>query len=122
MGSRWPFLFVARDLVAFIEMKRISRTVAAVVGEAKMEYRTDLDRKYTAEANGGMIKLVKTIKVKRLFVRAGVTCKALSLMAGGCLGRILKSDDGKVNLLVTTVSLLRTWTRRADVWINFQSE
>lgn len=38
-------------------------------------------------------------------------------MTPGPDGLFLKSDDGKVSLLVTTVPLLKAWAKRADTGI-----
>jgi len=94
--------------------------VAAEVGAARMEDQADLDKKYAAEVNARLVKLVGTVKVKGFSAQAGSNLQSVLAddgMTPGPDGLFLKSDDGKVNLLVTTVPLLKVWAKRADAGI-----
>ncbi|UTV58203.1 hypothetical protein [Burkholderia arboris] len=94
--------------------------VAAEVGAARMEDQADLDKKYAAEVNARLVKLVGTVKVKGFSAQAGSNVQSVVAddgMTPGPDGLFLKSDDGKVNLLVTTVPLLKAWAKRADAGI-----
>jgi len=87
------------------------------VNVARIEDRADLDRKYTAELNAKLVKLVGTVKVKGFSGRAGSTVQSAvpdDGMTPGPDGLSFKSDDGKVNLVVTTVPLLKAWVATAD--------
>ncbi|WP_175024942.1 MULTISPECIES: hypothetical protein [Burkholderia] len=88
---------------------------------ARMEDQADLDKKYTAEVNARLVKLVGTVRAKGFPGKAGSTVDTLYIdngMTPGPDGLLLKSNDGKVNLVVTTVPLLRAWTKTADAGIN----
>lgn len=94
--------------------------VAAEVGAARMEDQADLDKKYTAEVNARLVKLVGAVKAKGFSGRSGSNVQSVvpdDGMMPGPDGLFLKSDDGKVSLLVTTVSLLKAWAKRADAGI-----
>lgn len=43
-------------------------------------------------------------------------------MTAGPDGLFLKSDDGKVNLLVTTVPLLNAWAKRVDMGLKSKDD
>ncbi|MBN3793597.1 hypothetical protein G3N99_01040 [Burkholderia sp. Ac-20392] len=94
--------------------------VAAEVGAARMEDQADLDKKYAAEVNARLVKLVGAVKAKGFSGKAGSNVQSVvpdDGMTPGPDGLFLKSDDGKVSLLVTTVPLLKAWAKRADVEI-----
>lgn len=94
--------------------------VAAEVGAARMEDQADLDKKYAAEANARLVKLVGAVKVKGFSAKAGSNVQRVLADDGMTLrpdGQFLRSDDGKVNLLVTTAPLLKVWAKRADAGI-----
>jgi len=80
--------------------KKVVDTVTA----ARMEDQADLDKKYTAEVNARLVKLVGAVKVKGFSGKAGSNVPSLVVnngMTSGPDGVFLKSDDGKVNLVVT---------------------
>ncbi|RBJ62618.1 hypothetical protein C3L29_041970, partial [Pseudomonas sp. MWU12-2534b] len=80
------------------------------VTAARMEDQADLDKKYTAEVNARLVKLVGTVRAKGFSAKAGSTVDTLYIdngMTPGPDGLRLKSNDGKVNLVVTTVPLLK---------------
>ncbi|OXI83585.1 hypothetical protein CFB40_21075 [Burkholderia sp. AU31652] len=84
---------------------------------ARMEDQADLDKKYTAEVNARLVKLVGT---RGFSSKAGSTVETLVIdngMTPGPDGLRLKSNDGKVNLVVTTVPLLKAWVATADAGI-----
>ncbi|WP_041493633.1 hypothetical protein [Burkholderia lata] len=94
--------------------------VAAEVSGAKMEDRADLDKKYAAEVNARLAKLVGAVKAKGFSRKTGSNVQSVMPddgMTPGPDGLFLKSDDGKVSLLVTTVPLLKAWVKRADAGI-----
>ncbi|WP_175778798.1 hypothetical protein [Burkholderia cenocepacia] len=73
-----------------------------------MEDQVDLDKKYAAEVNTRLIKLVGTAKGKGVSEKAGSNVQCVvadDRMTPEPNGFFLRSDDGKVNLLVTTVPL-----------------
>ncbi|WP_163012999.1 hypothetical protein [Burkholderia stabilis] len=91
--------------------------VAAQVGAARMEDQADLNKKYAAEVNARLVKLVGTDKVKGFSAKAGSNVQSVLADDGTTLGPdvlFLKSDDGNVNLFVTMVPLLRVWANTAD--------
>ncbi|KAF1038282.1 MAG: hypothetical protein GAK33_02337 [Burkholderia lata] len=93
---------------------------AAEVGAARMEDQADLDKKYAAEVNARLVKLVGAVKAKGFSGTAGSNVQSVMPddgMTPGPDGLFLKSDDGKVSLLVTTVPLLKAWAKRADAGI-----
>ncbi|WP_240202056.1 MULTISPECIES: hypothetical protein [Burkholderia] len=99
--------------------------VAAEVGAARMEDQADLDKKYAAEVNARLVKLVGAVKVKGFSGKAGSNVQSVvpdDGMTPGPDGLFLKSDDGKVSLLVTTVPLLKAWAKRADVGGKFTDD
>ncbi|AKM02166.1 hypothetical protein [Burkholderia pyrrocinia] len=93
------------------------KKAAEAVNAARMEDRADLDKKYTVELNAKLVKLVGVVKAKGFSgkvesnVQSAITDDG---MTPGPDGLFFKSDDGKVNLLVTTVPLLKAWTKTAD--------
>ncbi|NTY39017.1 hypothetical protein [Burkholderia diffusa] len=93
------------------------KKAAEAVNAARMEDRADLDRKYTAELNAKLVKLVGTVKVTGFSGKAGSTVQSAvpdDGMTPGPDGLSFKSDGGKVNLVVTTVPLLKAWVATAD--------
>ncbi len=93
------------------------KKVAAEVSAARMEDQADLNKKYAAEVNARLVKLVGTVKVKGFSGKAGSTVQSVVAddgMTPGPDGLFLKSDDGKVKLVVTTVPLLKAWAKTAD--------
>ncbi|MEN2468591.1 hypothetical protein [Burkholderia sp. GS2Y] len=93
------------------------KKVAAEVSAARMEDQADLDKKYAAEVNARLVKLVGTVKAKGFSGKAGGTVQSVVAddgMTPGPDGLFLKSDDGKVKLVVTTVPLLKAWAKTAD--------
>ncbi|UOB58396.1 hypothetical protein MRS60_29960 [Burkholderia pyrrocinia] len=93
------------------------KKAAEAVNATPMEDRADLDKKYTAELNANLVKLVGTVKAKRFSGKVGSNLHSAIAddgMTPGPNGLFLKSDDGKVNLLVTTVPLLKAWAKTAD--------
>ncbi|WP_321908937.1 hypothetical protein [Burkholderia cepacia] len=93
------------------------KKAAEAVNSAPMEDRADLDKKYTAELNAKLVKLVGVVKAKGFSGKVGSTVQSAvpeDGMTPGPDGLFLKSDDGKVNLLVTTVPLLMAWVKTAD--------
>lgn len=87
---------------------------------AEVEDQADLDKKYAAEVNARLVKLVGTVKVKGFSAKAGSNVQSVLAddgMTPGPDGLFSKSDDGKVNLLVTTVPLLKVWAKRTDAGI-----
>lgn len=131
-----------RDLVTFVKMKRISRLkvggdegcrvadgcLSGLSGQGRdgggrgqdVEDQADLDKKYAAEVNARLVKLVWTVKAKGFSAKAGSNVQSVladDRMTPGSNGRFLTSDDGKVNLLVTMVPLLKAWAKKADAGI-----
>ncbi|WP_227792238.1 hypothetical protein [Burkholderia sp. BE17] len=93
------------------------KKAAKAVNAARMEDRTDLDKKYTAEVNAKLVKLVGTVKAKGFSGKAGSNVQSAIAddgMTPGPDGLFLESDDGKENLLVTTVPLLKAWVATSD--------
>lgn len=87
---------------------------------ARTEDQADLDKKYTAEVNARLVKLVGTVRARGFSAKAGSTVETLYIdngMTPGPDGLLLKSNDGKVNLVVTTVPLLKAWVATADAGI-----
>ncbi|WP_244115233.1 MULTISPECIES: hypothetical protein [Burkholderia cepacia complex] len=92
---------------------------------ARMEDQADLDKKYTAEVNARLVKLVGTVRARGFSSKAGSTVATLVIdngMTPGADGLRLKSNDGKVNLVVTTVPLLKSWVATADAGIKFTDD
>lgn len=90
------------------------------IGAAKPDDKAELDRKYTAEVNARLARLVGTVRARGFSAKAGSTVGGLYLDDGttpGPDGLFLKSGDGKLNLVVTTVPLLTAWARTADAGI-----
>ncbi|PXX25535.1 MULTISPECIES: hypothetical protein [Burkholderia] len=82
------------------------KKAAETVNAARMEDRSDLDRKYTAELSAKLVKLVGTVKAKGFSGKVGSA--VLSVVADdgitpGPDGLFFKSDYGKTSLLVTIV-------------------
>ncbi|WP_321789992.1 hypothetical protein [Burkholderia pyrrocinia] len=93
------------------------KKAAEAVNAARMEDRADLDKKYTAELNAKLVKLVGTVKAKEFSGKVGSTVESVVADDGitpGPDGLFFKSDDGKVSLVVTTVPLLNAWAEAAD--------
>ncbi|UVE67581.1 hypothetical protein L2Y90_25985 [Burkholderia pyrrocinia] len=93
------------------------KKAAEAVNAASMEDRAELDKKYTAELNAKLVKLVGTVKAKGFSGKVGTTVQSVVVddgMTPGPDGLFLKSDDGKVSLVVTTVPLLKAWVKTAD--------
>lgn len=93
---------------------------AAEVGAARIEDQADLDKKYAAEVNARLVRLVGAVQAKGFSGKAGSNVQSVMPddgMTPGPDGLFLKSDDGKVSLLVTTVPLLKAWAKRADTGI-----
>ncbi|MFJ1211142.1 hypothetical protein [Burkholderia pyrrocinia] len=93
------------------------KKAAEAVNAAPMDDRADLDKKYTAEVNAKLVKLVGVVKAKGFSGKVGSTVQSAIAddgMMPGPDGLFLKSDDGKVNLVVTTVPLLKAWVATAD--------
>lgn len=94
------------------------KKAAQAVNAARMEDRAELDKKYTVELDAKLVKLVGTVKAKGFSGKVGSNVQSVVAddgMAPGPDGLFLKSDDGKVSLLVTTVPLLKAWVKTADV-------
>ncbi|QOH39173.1 hypothetical protein C7S14_2324 [Burkholderia cepacia] len=75
---------------------------------AKPDDKAELDRKYTSEVNARLARLVGKVRARGFSATAGSTVDGLSIddgMTPGPDGLFLKSGDGKVNLVVTTVPL-----------------
>lgn len=82
---------------------------------ARMEDQADLDKKYTAEMNTRLVKLVGTVRVRGFSGKARSNVETLYIdngMRPGPDGLFLKSDDGKVSLVVKTGPLLKAWAGR----------
>lgn len=90
------------------------------IGAVKPDDKAELDRKYTSEVNARLARLVGKVRARGFSATAGSTVDGLSIddgMTPGPDGLFLKSGDGKVNLVVTTVPLLTAWARTADAGI-----
>ncbi|WP_423369166.1 hypothetical protein [Burkholderia sp. LMG 32019] len=90
------------------------------IGAAQPDDKTELDKKYTPEVNARLARLVGKVRAKGFSAKAGSTVDGLYIDNGttpGPDGLFLKSDDGKVNLVVTTVPLLKAWVATADAGI-----
>lgn len=69
-----------------------------------MEDQADLDKKYTVVVNARLIRPVGTVKMKGPSAKATGNVQSVAADDRMTLGRMgLESDDGRVNLLVTTV-------------------
>ncbi|HDR9584638.1 TPA: hypothetical protein QDC22_002031 [Burkholderia stabilis] len=93
------------------------KKAAEAVNAVRMEDRADLDKKYTAELNAKLVKLVGVVRAKGFSGKVESNVQSAIADDGttpGPDGLFLKSDDGKVNLLVTTVPLLKAWVKTAD--------
>ncbi|HIC7207817.1 hypothetical protein [Burkholderia stabilis] len=93
------------------------KKAAEAVNASRMEDRADLDKKYTAELNAKLVKLVGAVRAKGFSGKVGSNVQSAIAddgMTPGPDGLFLKSDDRKVNLLVTTVPLLKAWVKTAD--------
>ncbi|MBN3768918.1 hypothetical protein [Burkholderia sp. Se-20378] len=95
------------------------RAVEAI-DAAQTDDKTDLDKKYTPEVNARLARLVGTVKAKGFSSKVGSTVYGLYIDNGttpGPDGLLLKSDDGKVSLIVTTVPLVKAWAATANAGI-----
>lgn len=93
------------------------KKAAEAVNAARMEDRAELDKKYTAELNAKLVKLVGAVKAKGFSGKVGSNVRSAIAddgMTPGPDGLFLKSDDGRVSLVVTTVPLLKAWAVTAD--------
>ncbi|HDR9505337.1 hypothetical protein C5615_01915 [Burkholderia cepacia] len=93
------------------------KKAAEAVNAASIEDRADLDKKYTAELNAKLVRLVGGGKAKGFSGKVGSNVQSAIAddgMTPGPDGLFLKSDDGKVNLDVTIVQLLKAWVATAD--------
>ncbi|MEN8516059.1 hypothetical protein [Burkholderia sp. RS02] len=82
------------------------KKAAETVNAARMEDRADLDKKYTAELNAKLVKIVGTVKAKGFSGKVGSTVQSVVAddgMTPGPDGLFFKSDYGKASLLVTIV-------------------
>ncbi|RQR37587.1 hypothetical protein DIE23_05220 [Burkholderia sp. Bp9143] len=96
------------------------KKAADAVAAARMEDRANLDRQYTADVNARLAKLVGTVRAKGFAANAESTVQSVVADDGtppGPDGLSFKSGDGKTNLVVTTVALLKAWARTADAGI-----
>ncbi|KFG96872.1 hypothetical protein GQ56_0112625 [Burkholderia paludis] len=90
------------------------------IGAAQWDDKMALDKKYTPEVNARLAKLVGKVDAKGFPAKAGSTVDGLYIDGGttpGPDGLFLKSNDGKVSLVVTTVPLLKAWVATADAGI-----
>lgn len=72
-----------------------------------MEDQADLDKKYAVDVKGFSAKAGSVVQ----------SVVADDGMTPGPDGLFLTSDSGRVNLLVTTVLLLKAWAKRANAGI-----
>ncbi|AFQ51407.1 hypothetical protein [Burkholderia cepacia] len=90
------------------------------VAAARMEDRADLDKQYTADVNARLAKLIGTVRAKGFAAKAESTVQSVVAddgMPPGPDGLSFRSADGKMNLFVTTVPLLKAWARSVDAGI-----
>ena len=90
---------------------------------ARVEDQVDLDKKYMVEVNARLVKLVGAVKAKGLSGKVGTTVQSLVVdngMTPRADGVFLKSNDGTVSLVVTTVPLLKAWV--GDVGIKYTDD
>ena len=93
---------------------------AASVAAARMEDRAALDKQYTADVNARLAKLIGTVRARGFAAKAEGTVQSVGPVDGmppGPDALSFKSEDGKTNLVVTTVALLKTWASTADAGI-----
>ncbi|WP_235212520.1 hypothetical protein [Burkholderia pyrrocinia] len=101
------------------------RKAAEAANAASIEDRADLDKKYAAELNAKLVRLAGTVKAKGFSGKAGSNLQSAIAddgMTPGRDGLFLKSDDGKVTLLVTTVPLLKAWAKTADAGLKLTDD
>ncbi|HHT8994160.1 TPA: hypothetical protein ACT5B2_002200 [Burkholderia cenocepacia] len=99
--------------------------VAAEVGAATTEDQADLDKKYAVEVNVRLVKLVGMGEMKGVSAKTGSNVQSVLAddgMTSGPGELFLKSDDGKVNLLVTTVPLLKVWDKSANMGLKSKDD
>ena len=93
------------------------KQVAAALAAARMEDQAGLDKQYTADVNARLAKLIGTVRARGFAAKAEGTVQSVGPVDGmppGPDGLSFKSDDGKTNLVVTTVPLLKAWVTTAD--------
>ena len=93
---------------------------AATVAAARIEDRAALDKQYTADVNARLAKLIGTVRARGFAAKAEGTVQSVGPVDGmppGPDGLSFKSEDGKTNLVVTTVALLKAWASTADAGI-----
>ncbi|KAB0659934.1 hypothetical protein [Burkholderia diffusa] len=96
------------------------KNAAAAVAAARTEDRPSVDRQYTADVNARLARLIGTVRAKGFAAKAAGTVQSVGPVDGvppGPDGLAFKSADGKTNLVVTTVPLLKAWASTADAGI-----
>ncbi|WP_269503582.1 hypothetical protein [Burkholderia sp. IMCC1007] len=96
------------------------KKVAAAVAAARTEERAGLDKQYTADVNARLAKLIGTVRARGFAATPEGTVQSVGPVDGmqpGPDGLAFKSEDGKTNLVVTTVPLLKAWAAAADAGI-----
>lgn len=96
------------------------KKVAAVVAAARTEDRAGLDKQYTAYVNARLARLIGTVRARGFAAPPEGTVQSVGPVDGmlpGPDGLAFKSEDGKSNLVVTTVALLKAWAANADAGI-----
>lgn len=96
------------------------KKAAAAVAAARTEDQAGLDKQYTADVNARLAKLIGTVRARGFVAQAEGTVQSVGPVDGmppGPDGLAFKSVDGKMNLVVTTVPLLKAWASTADAGI-----
>ncbi|WP_175776018.1 hypothetical protein [Burkholderia anthina] len=96
------------------------KKVAAVVVAARTEDQAALDKQYTADVNARLAKLIGPVRARGFAATPEGTVQSVGPVDGmqpGPDGLAFKSEDGKSNLVVTTVPLLKAWAATADAGI-----
>ncbi len=96
------------------------KKAAAAVAVARTEDRARVDQQYTADVNARLATLIGTVRAKGFPAKAAGTVQSVGPVDGmqpGPDGLAFKSADGKTNLVVTTVALLKAWASTADAGI-----
>ncbi|WP_321847999.1 hypothetical protein [Burkholderia diffusa] len=96
------------------------KKAAAAVAAARTEDRPRVDQQYTADVNARLATLVGTVRAKGFAAKAAGTVQSVGPVDGmppGPDGLAFKSADGKTNLVVTTIPLLKAWASTADAGI-----